>query len=627
MAVYKHIFSPIKIGRLTVKNRIETAPANPFLATGEGFVGPDLIEYVRALAKGGAGIVTMGDTSILHDPDKKFGHTLNLGTDKCINGLYRMVETIQRYDAKASIELSLQANYSPNDLTLEQIKLIIDSYANAALRCLQAGMDMIMVHGAHGHLISQFLSTQSNLRTDGFGGSLINRARFAIEILDAIREKVGDKLAIEYRISADELVSGGLTVEEQLEFARVIQDKIDLLHVSAGKLYAPETVPMMIQPTYVQRGVNVHFAELFKKELKVPITTVGSINMEIAEQIVAEDKADMVAMIRTFLADPNCISKARMGQTEKIRPCVRCNTCIEIVHLPYHLPIRCAVNPILGRAAEFVNLPAVTQMKKVVVIGGGPAGMEASRTAAERGHDVVLFEKDDKLGGALNFASALPFKADMKNYLDWAVRTTMNTVNLKVNISTEATTEIIKAENPDVLIIAVGSSPIIPNLPGIDGENVIWAGNVDTGNVKVGDRVVLAGAGLTGSETALFLAEKGKKVTIIDMQNLEQIDQGIPFINIIKLRSMLKLYNVEVITGVKLEGVTDMGAIVLDKNLNRREIPCDTVVLSLGVKPREEVVQLFNGLAPEVHVIGDCHTERGNLWNATNNGFNAAIEI
>ena len=629
MSNYKHIFSPIKIGRLMVKNRIEAAPAGPMLASIDSDVTRELIEWERALAKGGAGIVTIGDTPIASEISMRIGHVLDLGTDKSINALNRLTETIQRYGAKASIELTYHdyfVYYSPTDMTLEKINMLIDSHAKAAYRCLIAGMDMIMIHAAHGHLISQFLSPKSNLRTDAYGGSFKNRARFAIEILEAIRNKVGDRLAIEYRISGDELAPDGLTVEEQLEFTRMIQDKIDLIHVSAGKLYEEKTIPMIFQPMYLSRGINVYLAELFKKELKIPVTAIGSLNMEMAEHIIAENKADMVAMARSLIADPDCVNKAKKGEEDTIRPCVRCNTCIDLAHRSL-LPVHCAVNPLAGREAEFVNLAAPVKKKKVVVIGGGPAGMEAARRAADRGHHVVLFEKDAKLGGNLVRGSTAPFKTDMKEYLEWAIRTTMNTPHVTVRLSTEATPGKIKAENPDALIIAVGAAPLIPKIPGVDRENVVWAGDVDLGKVKIGDRVVVAGAGLTGSETALHLAQQGKKVTVIDMLPLKQIDADSPFVNIISLRGMMDDLDIDIKTEVKLEAVTDAGAVIIDKNWNRSEIPCDTIVLAVGVKPRTEAVRMFEDCAPEVYIAGDCNKERGNLYSATLQGFFAAMEI
>jgi NADPH-dependent 2,4-dienoyl-CoA reductase/sulfur reductase-like enzyme len=348
--------------------------------------------------------------------------------------------------------------------------------------------------------------------------------------------------------------------------------------------------------------------------------------MEMAEHIIAENKADMVAMARSLIADPDCVNKTKKGEEDTIRPCVRCNTCIDLAHRSL-LPVHCAVNPLAGREAEFVNLAPPVKKKKVVVIGGGPAGMEAARRAADRGHHVVLFEKDAMLGGTLVMGSTAPFKADMKEYLDWAIRTTMNTSQVTVKLSTEATPERIKAENPDALIIAVGSTPLIPKIPGVDRKNVVWAGDVELGKVKVGDRVVVAGAGLTGSETALYLAQQGKKVTAIDILPLKQIDADSPFVNIISLRGMMDDLDIEILTEVNLEAVTDTGAIIMDKNLNRSEIPCDTIVLAVGVKPRKEVVRMFEGYAPEIYVAGDCNKERGNLYSATLQGFFAAMEI
>lgn len=622
---YENIFKPLAIGEITVKNRIELAPVGPLLAT-DGLVTQELIEWGRAFAKGGAGIVTLGDSAITPPAGMETGNALNMATDRAINPLNRYAEVVQRYGAKASIQLNYHGVHSPTEVTLDEIDRIIQSFAAAAYRCLKAGMDMIMIHGAHGQLISQFISPRRNFRTDAYGGRLENRARLVMEILEVVRNKVGNALAIEYRISADEFTADGLKAEEQLEFAKMIQDKIDLIHISAGHLYESETLPRMIQPAYMLRGMNVEFAELFKKALTVPVTTVGSLDLEMAEEIIAQNKADMVAMARTLIADPECVNKVKKGQGELIRPCVRCNTCINRTH-SHRLAVRCAVNPLIGREAEFVNKPVKTRKRKVVVIGGGPAGMEAAKRAADQGHEVVLFEKTPRLGGTLSAASAPPFKTDMKKYLDWAIRTTMKRPCVKIMLSAEATPERIKAENPDVLIIAVGSVPIIPDIPGIDRKNVLLAIDLETGKEKTGDSVVVAGAGLSGSETALYLARQGKKVTLIDMLSLSEIDASLPLINAMTLRTMLRQSNVDIVTGVKPQRVTEEAVIVMDKKRKRFEIPCDTFVLAFGATPDTKAIEKLTDRVLDVYRIGDCNNQRGNLYKAVSEGFFAAMDI
>jgi 2,4-dienoyl-CoA reductase-like NADH-dependent reductase (Old Yellow Enzyme family)/thioredoxin reductase len=627
MNQFEHIFKSIRIGQITLKNRIEFPPVGPHLGTSDGYVSRELIEWGRQYAKGGAAIVTLGDSSILEPSGPaRASYAIHVGNSKCINPLNRFAETIQRYGAKASIQLNYHNSATPTEMKTDEIHVIIENFALAAYRCWQAGMDMIMVHGAHGHVLSQFVSRKTNSRTDAYGGSLENRARLAVSILDAIRNKVGDKLAIEYRISADEMVPGGPSVEDQLEFAALIQDKIDLIHVSVANLYAPETLPMMNQPAYFPRGLNLKYAELFKNRLKIPVATIGSYNMEMAEQIIAENKADVVAVARTLIADPECVNKAHSGRAANIRPCIRCNNCINRSHELF-LSTRCSVNPVISREAEIFTFPQPVKYRKVLVVGGGPAGMEAARTAAARGHKVILLEKEGKLGGTLIMAAAAPFKVDMQQYLDWAARTTMQTPNLTVKLSTPATREIIKTENPDVLILAVGSVPIVTRIPGIHNNNIVWAGDVELGKVLVGERVVVAGAGLTGSETALHLAQQGKRVTLIDMLPIEQIKTGASVINTMVLSKMLRDSNVLNRTSLKLKAVTPSGVELTDNDSNRITLACDTVVLALGVEPRWDLIKELQELASELYVVGDCNSQRGNLLNAVSQGFFAALEI
>ncbi len=498
------MFKPLRIGRLTTKNRVECSPAIPFLASEDYFVTRELIEWYRRIAKGGAGVVTVGETSIDYEDARRNGraNVLCLADNRSINGLSVLAETIQRYGAIASIELNYEGLRGPTEMTTEEIETVIGRFADAAARCSHAGMDMIMIHGGHGHLLGSFFSPVTNKRSDRYGGTLQKRARFAIEVLEAVREKTGDDVAIEYRLSADEFVPGAPSVDETIEFARMIEDKIDLLHVSAGNIGVPDTCPRMIQPTYLPRGINVHYAERFKRTLTIPVTAVGSITMDMAEEILSQDKADMVAMIRSIIADPDCVTKARTGRQASIRPCVRCNRCLSETR-DYTRPTRCTVNPVAGRESGILEPSGSRRKKEGRRDRRGTR--EAWRPREQRqvgGHDVVLFEQAPQLGGALARASAPPFKRDMKTYLEWAQRATMETPGLDVRLSTEATVEAVTAEHPDVLIIAVGSSPTMPALPGIDGENVVWAGDAHVDGVEIGDDVLVVGAGMVGCETA-----------------------------------------------------------------------------------------------------------------------------
>jgi 2,4-dienoyl-CoA reductase-like NADH-dependent reductase (Old Yellow Enzyme family)/thioredoxin reductase len=657
MGLYEHVFSPFKIGNVEIKNRIELAPAMPCLATPNGHVTRELIAFYQAMARGGAGIITIGESSIDFEYAKTHDHMLNLGDDSVIAGLSVLAEAVHRYGAKISIEinhggrtlLNRREAIAPSPIppkgeemmaamegrrpmkvtamNQEMIDTVIDHFAGAVERCVRAGFEMVMIHGAHGHLIAQFLSPYANKRTDHYGGSLENRARFALEVLSAIRKRVGNRVAIEYRISASELVPGGMQEAETIEFVKMIEDKIDLLHVSVGLLSDPQTLPHQIQPTYFPHAYNVHYAEKFRKELRVPITTVGSISdLETADRIIAEGKADVVAMARAIYADPEIVNKSRRGELDQIRPCLRCHTCN--FYAGNLLPIRCAVNPVLGREADYREITPAKISKKVVVVGGGPAGMEAARTAAARGHEVTLFEKQDRLGGNLVYAAGPPFKGDLKRYLQWLVDHTEQADGITVKLNCEATVDAVKAEQPDVVIVAAGSEPVIPEIPGAEKNNVIWVGDVHLNKPVPGEKVVIAGGGLTSCEAALHLAREGKKVTIIDMLGEDELDTSEPPIlrRGTGLMDLLDQSGVRFITPVKMEEITAKGVIVIDKAWKRFEIPADAVILSLGFRARTAVAAALQESAPDVYSIGDCRRPN-RIKEAIHDGFNIAVEI
>ena len=427
-------------------------------------------------------------------------------------------------------------------------------------------------------------------------------------------------------MSGDELYPDGVHVEEAIELARAIEDRIDLLHVSAGSMYELSTIARIMPNTYQARPTNVEFARRFKKAgLKVPIVSVGSFDMQLAEEAVAAGDCDMVAMIRAFLADPDQIKKARAGRLDEIRPCLRCNLCTGDDPHGCPKPMRCAVNAKQGRQPLFDRIEPAAPGKKVVIVGGGAAGMEAARRLTERGLRPVLFEKQAVLGGTLRIAGTNPLKGDVRRYGDWSVRMTLRNPDIDVRLNTEATPQRVAAERPDALIIAVGSEPIIPPVPGVRGENVCLAMDIDQGLVKPGRRVVIIGAGLTGTETAISLAREGHEVTVFDRLPLSEIiarDRAVG-----TAYGMAREAGVTLLERLSLESIGPEGITARGEDGAVVELPCDTAALSLGVRPRRKVVEELSGLCEEVYCIGDCSTRQGNIASAVRDGFFAAMNV
>ncbi len=653
---YPNVFSPLTVGPVTIKNRIEAGPAIPLLASPGGMVTDALISFMEQLARSGAGIVTVGDSAV--DDSFAMGHLnqLNLGNHRVIPGLAKLVQAIERHGAVASIEINHSGRFVPplllsggqpwgpspvrsraeqqfqgqkgreavdvHEMTPAEIRQVVDEFATAAEHCRMAGFRMITLHGGHGHLIMQFLSPLSNQRTDEYGGSFENRCRFAEEVIRAVRARIGRDMAIEYRLSAEEQVAGGLHFGEVTEFVRRIENQIDMVQVSYGSICEPSTAPIQMQPIYVPRGPLVTYAEQLKRRVSIPVCALGGITMEMAEDILAAGKADTVAIVRGLLADRRLVEKYRARDGENACPCVRCGLCME--QTSNFLPVICAVNPLIGRESEFTEIFPALHPKRVTVVGGGPAGMQAALTAAERGHQVVLYEARNHLGGNLVIASAQSYKEDMQRYCNWLVHQVMQDASIELKMSSRVTAAEVAAGKPDAVFVAIGAAPYIPVFEG--QENAVWVGDIAQGSVMPGHNVLIIGAGLTGLDEALELARQGRIVTVADVIPADSFGKGCNGVAKIALLSELRRLNVRFIGDALLRCVTKEGATLAISYDDEQFLPADTVIISTGFRARAQEAGSFLDTASNVVCIGDC-VRPANIHKAVHAGFNAAYDL
>lgn len=502
-----------------------------------------------------------------------------------------------------------QGPHPPRSLKIAEIHQIVRQYGEAARRVREAGCDGIEIAAGMGLLINQFLSPVTNKRTDEYGGSFKSRLRFLQEIISEVKGKGGGDLAYLCRISGEEFMDGGLTLKETAEIAKNLEhDGIQCLNVQAG--WHESTKPLI--QSSVPPGSCVYIAESIKKVVNIPVIAAYRITTpELAEEILLQGKADLVGMSRALIADPEFPRKAKEGREQEIRPCIACCRCLD--RIIYHEPLECTVNPWAGREAEWLRTPAA-KPKKVLVIGGGPAGMVASTTASRRGHQVILYEKQEKLGGQLNYAALAPFKQEIaafKKYLEGELN--RSNVEVKLKASAEAT-----KMNPDVVIIAAGAHPLNLKIPGI--EKCITALDVLSGK-QTGERVLVIGGGMIGCEVAEYLAGRGKKVIILEM--LKRIGADIGPSTRWVIIGRLRDAGVRIETNAKAIAVTESGVRV-ERDGKQEEFHGDTVVLAAGMSSVDGTPGQIK--APQVYRIGDCVSPR-KIKEAVEEGTKAALEI
>ena len=645
---YPHVFQPLTIRGVTLKNRLEYAPTVVLKCSPEGEVTQEMLDYVAWQAKTGVGYLTIGNTPVVHTDSSAWVCELNVTQDRCIHGLEMMARTARENGAEMSVELAHAGRGSnstpgnpalaPSDVPLnggplgyikpmneEDMAYVRQQFVDCAVRCQKAGLKIIMIHCAHNNLLAQFLSPASNHRTDAYGGSLENRMRFPLSVLKAVREAVPN-MVIECRCSAQEDTPDGLQLEESLTFMERAQAYVDIIHVSRGNIFFNYGSTFTI-PTYFKgRQLNVAFAAEAKKRLHVPVAVVGNItSLQEAEDIIGSGKADIVVMAKSYMADENLIHKSIRGHAEDVRPCTRCDWCGNANN--FGTSMRCAINPMLGKDIDLSKLVEPGQEKHVMVIGGGPGGMMAAQTLCAMGHRVSLYEKSHQLGGLLNDATVASFKEYMRLYLQWDIRQTMQ-CGAEIYLDTEVTPELVEQVNPDAVIVASGSTYVHPNIPGIDLEKVKTVSDVENHRVPVGENVVVCGGGIVGLECAVMLGMEGKKVTVIDQIPLEKFADGMPVFNHIELNYQLDKYGVTRMGGQKITSFGENGVETVDTSGEKQAFAGDTYVLALGVKPDNRLAQqLLSTYAEGVYVVGDCVSTGRLLADANQEAFHAAIRI
>jgi 2,4-dienoyl-CoA reductase-like NADH-dependent reductase (Old Yellow Enzyme family)/thioredoxin reductase len=641
MNTMQNLFKSFHIKNLELKNRIVLPPLASFLIESGGRINASTVEHYRRRAGGGPAMVMMEACAVSPEGIVSLNQA-RIDDDGQLEGLAKIAWAIKSEGAIPAVQIHhagrqtsakiidrkplapchlacrfIRGEVEP--MSLEQIDRIVRKFADAAVRAREAGFEFLEIHGAHGYLINQFLSDYSNNRTDAYGGSVENRARLAREIVAEVRKRIGNDFPISFKISAQEFVPNGLDIPESIDILKILVEAgIDAVQVSAGNDSTPEWI---CQPMFMKKACLADSAAEIKRALGVPIMAVGRINDPwTAESIIADGKADLVCIGRGLMADPEMPIKAREGRFDEIRTCIACNTCMQSIFKKGRL--ECLVNPMLGRESELQMRPADTA-KKVMVIGGGPGGLNAAWIAAKRGHDVHLYEKRPVLGGQLVPGTRTAYKREMQSLIQFQKKQA-EIYGVKCHIGQEITAEAVQREKPDVVILATGSEPVIPPIEGISQNHVVTFDVVLNGHLLDNTKTVVIGGGATGCEVAYHLSDRGIPVTVVEMS--DKIGGDLESITKRMLLRKLKEKNVEFLTGHTVLKVTADGVVVTATDGREQSIEARRIVIAIGIRSNDGIHAGIRSLGFDTRVIGDCLKPRS-AKQAIYEGTKLGLEI
>ena len=652
---YPHMFLPMTIKGVTFKNRVLASPITTNRIVDHGYPTPEGIDVYETKARGGFAEVTVTESFIDHEYAWRHEHGLDVWSNPMttfhMESIMVLTEAIKAHGAVASIQLNhvgamnhpdtIPGHKNPigpsafvredgvqvEEMTVEMMERTAAQWAEAAWVCKSLGFQMVNLHGGHGWLLNQFLSPRFNHRTDEFGGSMANRARFPIMVCDKIKEVCGDDFLIEYRMSGSERIEGGMTLEDGIEFAQLIQDHVDLIHVTSG-VYQDHVNTKAFSSMFDAHGCNLDLAEAIKKHVHVPVVAVGGFNgPEQIEEAIASGKCDFVALGRQQFADPEFVNKTLEGREDQIAPCLRCSCFNPLASNPGERPIpslwHCAVNPWGQRELRWRNAPKPTGSRNVVVVGGGVSGMYAAVTAAERGHKVTLLEQSDALGGQLWFTEIDTDKESLKRFKDSMIAR-CKYQNVDIRLNTKATKELLESLKPDYVICAVGAHPFVPPIAGVEKAQHALYAYTHPDEVK-GKKVVIIGGGAIGCESGYFFASQwGAQVDILEMRDDVCKDSGMS--QRMALIPRMKKAGMGTFCSVQVQEITDQGVKYLDKDGVEQFDQADLVLYCCGSRSNSDEVKALEGVCPHCGVAGAGRQAR-TVQEATYEGFCAAMDI